>query len=228
MLKKKTSKTKQRILDTSLVLFNEQGERAVTTNHIAAALQMSPGNLYYHYNNKQEIIKALTEQYQQQTLAMLALPTDRAVTANDKIIYFKALSEQLWSYRFLHRDVYGLVEKDQHFNQEYAQFASNIMQRVQVLYQAFIHEGLMKMSATEMEALIINVWIILTNWTNFLFMSGHLNGHNHSQEKWSLFALRQLVLLESPYLIGESRQTYEHLLVSMEESNLFAKVSQSS
>ncbi|MBF7695559.1 TetR/AcrR family transcriptional regulator [Acinetobacter rathckeae] len=227
MLKKKTSKTKQRILDTSLMLFNEQGERAVTTNHIAAALQMSPGNLYYHYSNKQEIIKALTEQYQQQTLAMLALPNDRTVTANDKITYFKALSEQLWAYRFLHRDVYDLVEKDQHFNQEYAQFASNVMREVQKLYQAFIHAGLMKMSATEMEALIINIWIILTNWTNFLFMSGHLNGSNHSQGKWSLFALRQLVLLESPYLIGESKQTYERLLASMEDSNLFAKVTQS-
>lgn len=228
MLKKKTSKTKQRILDTSLILFNEQSERTVTTNHIAAALQMSPGNLYYHFNNKQEIIKALTEQYQQETLAMLILPTDRTVTANDKITYFKALSEQLWNYRFLHRDIYDLVEKDQQFNQKYAQFSSDVMRQVQKLYQAFICAGLMEMSAIEMEALIINIWIILTNWTNFLFMAGHLNSHNYSQERWSLFALRQLVLLESPYLIGESKQTYACLLSSMDSSNLFAKVTQSS
>ena len=106
MSQTKTVKTKQRILNLSLQMFNERGERAVTTNHIASALEMSPGNLYYHFRNKQEIIKALTDQYQQETLEMLALPTSRQVDANDKIKYFQVLSEQLWRYRFLHRDVY--------------------------------------------------------------------------------------------------------------------------
>ena len=49
-------KTKDRIKNMALRMFNEQGERNVTTNHIAAALEMSPGNLYYHYRNKYEII----------------------------------------------------------------------------------------------------------------------------------------------------------------------------
>jgi AcrR family transcriptional regulator len=70
----KTVKTKDRILQISLQLFNERGERSVTTNHIAAELGMSPGNLYYHFRNKQEIIKELAEQYQHETLKMLALP----------------------------------------------------------------------------------------------------------------------------------------------------------
>lgn len=40
------------------------------------------------------------EQYQHQTLEMLALPEDRALDANDKIHYFQVLSSQLWAYRF--------------------------------------------------------------------------------------------------------------------------------
>ena len=64
MSQAKSNKTKDRILQISLQLFNERGERLVTTNHIAAELGISPGNLYYHFRNKQEIIKQLAQQYQ--------------------------------------------------------------------------------------------------------------------------------------------------------------------
>lgn len=111
----KALKTKDRILQISLQLFNERGERSVTTNHIAAELGISPGNLYYHFRNKHEIIKELMHQYQVETLEMLSLPEDRPLTTNDKINYFQVLSGQLWNYRFIHRDVYHLVESNEDF-----------------------------------------------------------------------------------------------------------------
>ncbi|AWL30068.1 TetR/AcrR family transcriptional regulator [Acinetobacter defluvii] len=221
----KTVKTKDRILQISLQLFNERGERSITTNHIAAELGISPGNLYYHFRNKQEIIKELMERYQKETLEMLALPDDRAVNANDKIRYFQVLSSQLWEYRFLHRDVYHLIENNCDFRKVYPRFAGKVMQQGQKIYHAFVDAGLMQMTASEIEALIINIWIVLTNWTNFLYMSGHLSNSNHLDEKWMWQALRQMVFLEGPYLRGESRETYERLLESFGSSELFASLS---
>ena len=211
----KTVKTKERILQLSLQLFNERGERSVTTNHIAAELNMSPGNLYYHFRNKNEIIKELMEQYQKETLEMLALPDDRLLDANDKIRYFQVLSSQLWAYRFLHRDVYHLVENNEDFRKMYPRFAGQVMQQGQKIYKAFVNAGLMQMTDSEIEALIINLWIVLTNWTNFLYMSGHITDSNTLEEKWVWQALRQMVFLEGAYLRGESRQTYEHLLETL-------------
>lgn len=225
MSNSKTLKTKDRILQVSLQLFNERGERTVTTNHLAAEMNISPGNLYYHFRNKQEIIKELMEQYQQETLDLLALPDDRAVNANDKIRYFQVLSSQMWEYRFLHRDVYHLVENNDDFRKIYPRFAGKVMQQGQKIYQAFVDAGLMQMTASEIEALIINLWIVLTNWTNFLYMSGHLKDSNHLDEKWVWQALRQMVFLEGPYLRGESRQTYERLLETLGPSELFASLS---
>ena len=221
----KTLKTKDRILQISLQLFNERGERTVTTNHIAAEMNISPGNLYYHFRNKQEIIKELMEQYQQETLNLLALPDDRAVNANDKIRYFQVLSSQMWDYRFLHRDVYHLVENNDDFRKIYPRFAGKVMQQGQNIYQAFVDAGLMQMTPSEIEALIINLWIVLTNWTNFLYMSGHLKDSNNLDQKWAWQALRQMVFLEGPYLRDESRQTYERLLETLGTSELFASLS---
>ncbi|MDC4813081.1 TetR/AcrR family transcriptional regulator [Acinetobacter baumannii] len=221
----KALKTKDRILQISLQLFNERGERSVTTNHIAAELGISPGNLYYHFRNKHEIIKELMHQYQVETLEMLSLPEDRPLTTNDKINYFQVLSGQLWNYRFIHRDVYHLVESNEDFKKIYPRFAGQVMQQGQRIYQAFVDAGLMKMTSSEIEALIINLWIVLTNWTNFLYMSGHISDNNHLEEKWVWQALRQMVFLEGPYLMGESRATYEQLLESLGPSDLFASLS---
>ncbi|AQZ80529.1 hypothetical protein Acal01_02275 [Acinetobacter calcoaceticus] len=225
MSQPKALKTKDRILQISLQLFNERGERSVTTNHIAAELGISPGNLYYHFRNKHEIIKELMYQYQAETLEVLSLPDDRPLTTNDKINYFQVLSGQLWSYRFIHRDVYHLVESNEDFKKIYPRFAGQVMQQGQRIYQAFVDAGLMKMTASEIEALIINLWIVLTNWTNFLYMSGHISDNNHLEEKWVWQALRQMVFLEGPYLMGESRATYEQLLESLGPSDLFASLS---
>ena len=227
MSQTKTLKTKERILQLSLQLFNERGERSVTTNHIAAELGMSPGNLYFHFRNKNEIIQELMEQYQHQTLEMLALPDDRALDANDKVHYYQVLSSQLWAYRFLHRDVYHLVENNEDFRKMYPRFAGQVMQQGQKIYKGFVNAGLMDMTDSEIEALIINLWIVLTNWTNFLYMSGHLTDSNTLEEKWVWQALRQMVFLEGAYLRGESRQTYEGLLSSLGSSELFASLSSS-
>ena len=76
-------KTRERILDTALGLFNAEGTAAVSTNHIADALGISPGNLYYHFRNKEEIIRALCERLFDRWDALFALPHDRAPTLGD-------------------------------------------------------------------------------------------------------------------------------------------------
>lgn len=52
-------KTKNKILLASLNLFNKKGLENVTTRHVAEELDMSQGNLHYHFANKNELIRAL-------------------------------------------------------------------------------------------------------------------------------------------------------------------------
>ena len=71
-------KTRERIVQNSLELFNQLGERSVSTNHIAAHMEISPGNLYYHFPNKQAIIALLFSQYEELVDSFLRPPQGRA------------------------------------------------------------------------------------------------------------------------------------------------------
>ena len=52
-------KTKQIILDTSRKLFNEVGYSRVTIRRIAQDMNISSGNLNYHFKKREEILEAL-------------------------------------------------------------------------------------------------------------------------------------------------------------------------
>jgi len=53
------SDTRQRILDAARQLFNERGLHRVGVREIARALEMSPGNLAYHFPTKDDLVTAL-------------------------------------------------------------------------------------------------------------------------------------------------------------------------
>ena len=205
MSQTKTLKTKERILQLSLQLFNERGERSVTTNHIAAELNMSPGNLYYHFRNKSEIIKELMEQYQGETLQMLALPDDRLLDANDKIRYFQVLSSQLWAYRFLHRDLTHLVSENDEMREAYRAFARRLMFAAQAIYKHQAANQLLTATDDEISSLTVNLWIIATSWVNFLTTTGFFGFSEPLTESMLRQGLYQILCLEEPYLCGSAR-----------------------
>ncbi len=216
-------KTRERILQASLQLFNERGERNVTTNHIAAELGISPGNLYYHFRNKTDIILALLTCYQAQMLEVLHVPPDRPLTALDKMAYFRALSTQLWAYRFIHRDIHHLMELDEQIRARYPQFAAQVMQQGRQIYAQFVAAGLMQMSAAEIEALMVSVWIVLSNWTSHLYISGQLKPDEPLSQRMVDSALGQLAFLENPYLTEAGKAIYALLHNDFPEQGWFVQ-----
>ncbi|MEL7557566.1 TetR/AcrR family transcriptional regulator [Stutzerimonas chloritidismutans] len=161
-------RTRERILQASLELFNAQGERSVTTNHIAAHLEISPGNLYYHFRNKQVIIAELFDRYERNVDGFLQLPEGRALTIEDKTEYLEALLSAMWDYRFVHRDLEHLLSGDNMLAERYRLFARRHLLSAQRIYQGFVDAGILRMTPPQVEALAVNAWIIMTSWVPFL------------------------------------------------------------
>ena len=104
--------TKELILETALRLFNDKGTSAVSTNHIAAALGISPGNLYYHYRNKEEIIRAIFERLYDVWDTTLTLSGDRPPTLDDLQRLVRDNFTIMWDYRFVYRELVALLRHD--------------------------------------------------------------------------------------------------------------------
>lgn len=64
--------TKERLLDAALDLFNERGLRNVALQDVARACGMSPGNLAYHFPNREALLGALHERMADDIAARMA------------------------------------------------------------------------------------------------------------------------------------------------------------
>ena len=121
MKRKPTRRTRERILEASLRLFNDFGEPNVTTTAIADDLNISPGNLYYHFHSKDEIVNALFDQFEREIDEMLTAPARRESNVEDMWLFLHLLFEAIWHYRFLYRDLDDLLSRNRllevHFKQ---------------------------------------------------------------------------------------------------------------
>ncbi|MBS7691219.1 TetR/AcrR family transcriptional regulator [Pseudomonas lalucatii] len=203
------TKTRERIVQASLALFNEQGERNVTTNHIAAHLGISPGNLYYHFRNKQAIVAELFGQYEAHVDGFLRLPEGRALTIADKTLYLEALLAAMWRFRFLHRDLEHLLDSDAGLATGYRLFARRCLQAAGAIYQGFVEAGILRMQPVQIEALALNAWILMTSWVRFL---GTTAGAAADLSEAALRrGIYQVLALEDGYITESARGAVEAL-----------------
>ena len=165
---------RERVLKAALALFNEQGTGAVSTNHIAEAAGISPGNLYYHFRNKEEIIRALFEQLFAAWNEAFQLPTDQAPSMTDFDAMIAANYELIWEYRFAYREQAALLRNDQELHERYLAVRQRGYEGFAALIEAFVGAGVLSQPADSQELKIITelCWIVSEQWPVNLELSG--------------------------------------------------------
>jgi AcrR family transcriptional regulator len=127
--------TKKKILNAALTLFNESNTQAATTNHIAQALGISPGNLHYHYKNREAIVFALYEQMQSKSvLSVSDLPASiRSVHEHQQ-----HLVKVYYEYRFFHRELLFLLSRDAKLHDRYISDNQSHRERILIVLQHLV------------------------------------------------------------------------------------------
>lgn len=189
--------TRERILDTALDLFNDKGSHQVTTNHIAEAMGISPGNLYYHFKNKAHII--------QEILARLIVRFDSILTADQEcpsgpdliVAFIDHSADLIYAYRFIYIELAALMNQDDKFKQMYQAIKARRAAEFELLFDAVSAMGVFRrpISSHERDALFFVLWCfaegILTTMHTSNIPVGNASVRDH---------YRKIIYLLKPYL----------------------------
>ena len=166
---KKPRRTAERILEVTLELFNRFGEPNVSTTLISAELGISPGNLYYHYPAKDELINSLFDRYEA-GLDELLRAADDVANVEDAWLFFHMLFELIWRYRFLYRDLNDLLSKNRRLETHFQFVLKNKAKAVQGVLDGLARGGAMRIEARDVEPVATAMVVVLTYWLSFEYV----------------------------------------------------------
>ena len=192
--------TRQRILDASLAMFNAQGEPNVTTNHIADELEISPGNLYYHFRNKDDIIEQLFARFEERMDSALAAPEGRLPGLEDIWLQLHLVFEAIWDYRFLYRDLVDILSRNRHLRLRFARILKRAAGNATEVMRGLVRAGAMRASAAEIEGTATNILVLATFWLNYASVRGDKDEHEAIRA-----GIVQVMMLLAPFLRDAER-----------------------
>ena len=204
----RTQRTVERILAESLRLFNERGEAHVTTGMIAAALEMSPGNLYYHFRNKDKIVERLFRRFAERVDVDPPPVAEASRAIEDLWLYLHLMLEAIWEFRFLYRNLDDLLARNRRLRDPFNRILDRKREMVEGLCGGLARIGAMRASAEEIRVLAVNVLVVATYWLNFRAVRGGRDAVSAQDLGQGAY---QVLALVSPYLQGDARRHLDRL-----------------
>lgn len=194
----KTS-NKERILAESILLFNIAGAASTSTNHICDRLKVSPGNLYFHFKNKEQINHALFLQMCNETYSLWKKAlADEEVLPPREFVQFSL--EICWKYRFFHREMYHLRRQDILLNQEWHRHLNKTRKFMRGMYAKWVRNHFMK-SIRDPEAMRMVGDIVLITASSFFQFYETID--KPATEKPLKMANKYLMYFLSPYFTAD-------------------------
>lgn len=201
-------RTRERILEAALDLFNEYGVPGVATATIAETMNISPGNLYYHFHSKDKIIEALFAQFKQEIESTLTAPESRTTHAEDIWLFLHLLFEAIAKFRFVYRDLNELLSRHRFLEVQFRRILDHKVRTATVIMKGLVKSGAMKATPTEIETLATTMTMVASYWLSFAYARdprSPLDGRTLASGAF------YVISLAAPYLAPRERQLFDDL-----------------
>lgn len=189
----------------SLELFNEFGEPNVTTLLISDELEISPGNLYYHFKSKIDILSELFDWFENEMLTLLDVP-DEPMDIEDQWFFLHLIFESIARYRFIYKDVVHVMQKHDRIGKRFQKVLSKKREATHRVLHNLKRDERLQANDNEIVALGENIVLTATFWISYtIIANGELEEDDLSK------GVYQVISLVAPFLHGEQRALLEEL-----------------
>ena len=208
MAKKAPRRTAERIATVSLDLFNRYGEPNVSTTLISSELNISPGNLYYHFPAKDQLVSHLFDNYKNDILKLLDA-SDDVKDVEDAWFLLHSLFELIWEHRFLYRDLNDLLSKNRHLETNFKHILEVKTASLNQLLQALARQGHIRSEPDTFITLSASMAVVVTYWLSYEYV----RNPRHAMEPESAGdalarGARHVLLLLAPYLENSAERAH--------------------
>ena len=198
--------TRNRILDASLTLLNAEGIVKVSINRIAAEIDISPGNLYYHFKTKELIVDWLVRRLQNRVTA-ITNTTDAVIALDDFWVVVHLTLETLEEYRFVYRDLPHLVCNWPTIAQRVRTITTNLITKTRGMCLDLARVSVIRVEPEELESVTLQMVFTATCWTAFAGVLPRADAQTNQSGRTAY----QVLTLLSPYLSKESHLYMKYL-----------------
>lgn len=212
MAKKAPRRTAERIAAVTLELFNRFGEPNVSTTLMSSELNISPGNLYYHFPSKDALVNHLFDQYEGAMLGLLDAAGD-VQDIEDAWFFLHSLFEQVWNHRFLYRDLNNLLSGNRHLEKHFREVLERKTHALRAMLESLAANGLMAIDPDSVETLSASMTVMVTYWLSYEYVRDPRRAMEPESAGLALSrGARHVLALLSPYLSSAESRAHLHAL----------------
>lgn len=184
--------TREQIISTSIEMFNNHRATNVSTVHIANAMGISPGNLYYYFKDKKEIIRVIWDEEIASKMDAMFYDPEFGRSESGILQFFIWMATYTHRYRFFYLEISALLGNDPELRRTYVQRAGLIMNHLEKVVDSWVSIGIMKPIADEEKKwLVENCWTMGQLWVTraeLLHISNTFEGLV-LDEVWHVYAI---------------------------------------
>jgi AcrR family transcriptional regulator len=200
-------KTRDRILEQALILFNEQGVGRVSLNQVALELGISSGNLHYHFKTRAQLIARLLTRFDNEVTAVTTNPHEQIAGLDDFWMYLHLLMEICLRYRFILRDIDRIFAETDEAKKKLVAIRGEIERSMSSACGAMRDAGVIRVGVGELDGLALHLAFVVCCWPTFEMLSSR----TPDSMQGPVIAALQARSLLAPFLDGTQKGYLDYL-----------------
>ncbi|MEO0339128.1 MAG: TetR/AcrR family transcriptional regulator [Bacteroidota bacterium] len=194
------------MLIKAVELFNENGISSTSPNQIAAALDISTGNLTYHYKTKAILVKAVYEKMHADSKDIIKLTGYLSLDDFRKIM--SSFKEFMKRHDFFFQDLFFILKKYPEVGKLYEETNLMRLKQGKALFQHYVETGRMipEEEGINYDYLTHNVWMVGAFWNlqSKIYTTGSLFDLPMDMVEMTWYMIL-------PYLTAKGKEEYDQI-----------------